>query len=96
MDRKDQLLAACILLIDNSRIYNIISCITNEGKIAQANYFLYDQLIKEFSKSKFILDFEGSDVKGIAEFYNRFAPQNEPYPFIKINKLHPIIKLFKQ
>lgn len=94
-DSKDTLMAACILLIDSSRIYNIISCITNEGKIAQANYFLYDQLIKEFSKSKYILDFEGSDVKGIAEFYCRFPVKNEMYPFIKINNLHPFLKLFK-
>ena len=94
-DSKDEVMAACILLIDSNRIYNIISCITAEGKIVQANYFLYDELIKEFSNSKYILDFEGSDVKGIAEFYNRFAPQNEPYPFIKINNLHPLLKLFK-
>ena len=91
----NEILAAVVILIDRRRLYNIISCITDEGKPAQANYFLYDRLIQEFSKSKYVLDFEGSDVKGIAEFYNRFMPQNEMYPFVKMNNLHPLIKLFK-
>jgi hypothetical protein len=93
---RKEILAAVILLIDRNRLYNIVSCITQEGKPAQANYFLYDRLIQEFCKSKFLLDFEGSDVKGIATFYSRFMPQNEPYPFIKMNNLHPLIKLFKR
>jgi hypothetical protein len=92
----DELVAAVILLIDRNRLYNVISCITKKGKIAQANYFLYDKLIQEFSKSKFLLDFEGSDLKGIAEFYSRFTPQNHPYPFVKMNQLHPFIKFFKR
>jgi Acetyltransferase (GNAT) domain len=92
---RKELLAGVILLIDRNRLYNIVSCITEEGKPAQANYFLYDRLIQEFCKSKFLLDFEGSDEKGIAAFYSRFMPQNESYPFIKMNNLHPILKLFK-
>lgn len=91
----DDLLASSILLKDNNRLYNIISCVTPEGKPAQANYFLYDQLIQEFCESGYLLDFEGSDVKGIAAFYNRFFPQNEPYPFIKMNNLSPALRLFK-
>ena len=93
---KNELLAAAILLKDNNRLYNLISCVSPEGKLAQANYFLYDQLIQEFCDSQYLLDFEGSDVKGIADFYNRFSPQNEPYPFIKMNHLPPILKLFKR
>ena len=92
---ENELLAAAVILIDRNRLYNLVSCITQKGKLAQANYFLYDQLIQEFSNSKFILDFEGSDVKGIAEFYNRFNPQNEPYPFVKVNNLPALIKIFK-
>jgi hypothetical protein len=94
-DANNELLAAAVLLIDKKRLYNIISCVTPEGKHAQANYFLYDRLIQEFSNTAFTLDFEGSDVKGIAEFYSRFNPVNEPYPFVKVNNLHPFIKLFK-
>lgn len=92
----NDLLAAAVLLKDGNRLYNIISCISPAGKLAQANYFLYDNLIKEFSNSNYLLDFEGSDVKGIAAFYNRFSPQNQPYPFVKINRLPAALKLFKK
>jgi hypothetical protein len=94
--RDNELLAAAVLLIDGNRLYNVISCISPAGKLAQANYFLYDQLIKEFSNSAYLLDFEGSDVKGIAAFYNRFSPQNQPYPFIKMNRLPAAVKLIKK
>jgi hypothetical protein len=93
--QNDELMAAAVLLIHRNRMYNLISCITEQGKTVQANYFLYDRLIHEFSNSKFVLDFEGSDVKGIAEFYSRFNPQNEPYSFVKVNNLHPFLKWFK-
>lgn len=93
---KNELLAAAVLLKDKRRLYNLVSAVSPAGKMAQANYFLYDQLIREFSESNYILDFEGSDVEGIATFYQRFSPENEPYPFVKMNNLHPILKLWKR
>jgi hypothetical protein len=93
---QSELLSAVVLLIDNNRLYNIISCVTPTGRDKEANYFLYDKLIQEFSGSAFILDFEGSDVKGIAGFYKQFQATNQPYPFCKINRLNPFIKLFKR
>ncbi len=91
-----KLLATVLLLKDTKRLYNIISCITKEGKKKEANYFLYDKLIEEFSNSALLLDMEGSDRKGIADFYKKLSPVNQPYPFIKYNNLHPVVKLFKQ
>ena len=88
--------AGVILLIDNNRLYNMVSCVTMEGRKEEANYFLYSQLIKEFSKSNYLLDFEGSDVSGIANFYKGFGTINETYHFVKMNNLHPLIKLFKR
>jgi hypothetical protein len=93
---KNELLAAIILLKDNNRLYNIISCVTKAGRDAEANYFLYDSIIQEFCNANYTLDFEGSDVKGIADFYSRFKAINETYPFVKANNLNPIIKLFKR
>ncbi len=91
-----ELLAAVILLKDNNRLFNIISCLTETGKYQGANHFLYDKIIQEFCNTDYILDFEGSDVKGIADFYRRFQSINQPYPYCKINRLNPFIKLFKR
>lgn len=91
-----KMLACVILLKDDNRLYNIASSIFPEGKKMLANYFLYDNIIKEFSKKNMVLDFEGSDVPGIAYFYKNWASANQPYPFIKWNLLPAPIKLIKR
>ncbi len=92
----NELLASVILLRDEKRLYNIISCITTKGKKHEANYFLYDRIINEFANTPLLFDFEGSDVEGIAAFYRKFNPENQPYPFIKYNGLPAAVKLFKK
>ncbi|MCP9750727.1 GNAT family N-acetyltransferase [Ferruginibacter sp. HRS2-29] len=92
----DELLAVALLLKDEKRLYNIISCITAAGKKTEANYFLYDKIIEEFAGSGLILDLEGSDIKGVADFYKKFNPLNQPYLHLKQNDLHPVLKLFKK
>ena len=92
----EKLLAVVLLLKDQSRLYNMISCITEDGKRLEANYFLYDKLIQEFSSQRLCLDLEGSDINGVAAFYKKFNPVNQTYLHLKQNKLSPIIKLFRQ
>jgi hypothetical protein len=89
------LLGATLLLKDEKRLYNIISCILPNGKDLLANYFMYDRIINEFAGTEYILDFEGSDKPGIAHFYKKFTGTNEPYPFVKFNNLPAAIKLIK-
>jgi lipid II:glycine glycyltransferase (peptidoglycan interpeptide bridge formation enzyme) len=91
----DKLLALILLLKDDKRIYNIISCILPEGKKLLANYFLYNEIIKEFANENIILDFEGSDVPGIAYFYEKFSGENQPYAFARFNRLPALVKLIK-
>ncbi len=90
-----EILAVVLLLKDDHRLYNMASSILPEGKKLLANYFLYDQLIEEFAGSGLILDFEGSDIKGIAYFYSKFAKENQLYPFIRYNQLPAAVKLLK-
>ncbi len=96
LNEAGELVAAGIFLLDGKRIYNVASCITPQGKKLQANYFLFDELIREFSNSTLLLDLEGSDIKGIADFYSHFVPENQPYYFYKVNNLPPLLKLFKK
>ena len=89
-------MAQILFLKDNNRLYNIIPCITEKGKELLANYFLYNELIKEYAADNIIIDFEGSDIPGVAYFYEKFASKNQQYPAIKFNTLPAIIKLFKK
>jgi hypothetical protein len=95
-DESSGILAAVILLQYKNILYNIISCISPEGKKAEANYFLYDKIMEEFSGKNYLLDLEGSDIKGIANFYLKMNPTNEKYISIKYNNLPKLIKLIKK
>jgi hypothetical protein len=91
-----QMVAGVLMIRDTQRLYNILSVISPEGKKLLANYFLYDQIIREFSGSGLLLDFEGSDVPGIAYFYEKFADKNQAYPFICFNHLPAPFKWIKK
>ncbi|HLO81859.1 MAG TPA: hypothetical protein VK166_12915 [Chitinophagaceae bacterium] len=85
--KDDELLASSVCFYDGRRIYFIMSSVTEAGKKNQANHFLVDGLIREFAGQKIILDFEGSDMPGVADFYQGFGAINQPYYFLKWNHL---------
>lgn len=93
---KNELLAIALLLKDEKRLYNMMNSTTGEGRKTSANHFLFDQLIKEFSNTDLILDFEGSDLTGIKSFYEKFGAVNQPYTSIHFNHLPFPLKLFKR
>ena len=90
------ILAIALLLQDSGRLYNIMSTTLPEGRRLEANHFLFEQLIREFANSDLILDFEGSDIAGIANFYKKFGAVSEPYFFVRFNNLPWPIKYFKK
>ena len=71
-----------IFFNDENRIYNIMSVSLPSGRDKKAQFYLLDNLIKEFARQNRILDFEGSEIPGIAEFYRKFGSFNQPYPFL--------------
>jgi len=94
-ERSGALLNNSIFLQDDRRIYNIMSVSLPAGREKRAHFYLLDQLIAEFATKKLLLDFEGSDVPGIAEFYRKFGSVNQPYLFLKYNNLPFPLRLFK-
>ena len=93
---KGEIFAAIVLLKDTKRLYNVGGSITEQGRKLRANHFLYNKVIEEFSEQDLIFDFEGSDIKGIADFYQSMNPLNQKYISIKFNNLPKLIKLFKK
>lgn len=94
-DKSGELLNSSIFLCDDFRIYNIMSVSLPAGRVKRAHFYLLDQLIVEFATKKMTLDLEGSDVPGIAEFYRKFGPVDQSYPFLKYNNLPFPFRLFK-
>jgi len=92
----DSLLAIGLFLKDEYRIYNIASSTLPNGRTMEANHFLFDQLIREFTGQNLILDFEGSDLPGVARFYQKFGPVNQPFSFWKSNRLPAVLRCWKK
>jgi hypothetical protein len=90
-----KLLSMGLLLRDGNRLYLMISATGPEGRVAGANHFLIDRLINEFAGSDLYLDFEGSDLPGVAHFYRNFGSFDQPYFYYYYNKLPWPLRLFK-
>ena len=96
INNKKEILSIALLLKDNKRIYNLMNTTTMDGRNLKANHFLIDEIIREFSGTNLLFDFEGSDLPGVKEFYQNFGPINQPYFHYHFNSLPFPLNLFKK
>jgi hypothetical protein len=59
-------------------------------------FLLIDEFIKKYSEKNLILDFEGSNMEGIARFYQGFGATDCEYLSITFNHLPFPLKFFKK
>ncbi len=95
-NENNEILSTVLLLKDNRRIYNLLNTTTLLGRKYEANHLLLDAVIKEFSPSNLLLDFEGSDLPGVKSFYENFGAVNQPYFHVRYNILKWPLKYFKK
>ncbi len=88
--------ACALFLRDDKRIYNLANTTLPNGRTIEANHVLLHELIKEFAGQRLWLDFEGSDLPGIARFYRKFGPQEEWYYEWKSNRLPAVMRWWKR
>ncbi len=93
---EENLMSTVLCLSDSKRIYFLMSTTLPDGRNREANHFLIDHLIREYSGKPLLLDFEGSDIPGIAGFYKNFGAVNQPYPGIAWNRLKWPWSMFKK
>lgn len=92
----EQLTAAAAFFKFHNRAYYILVGNHPESKAAGASHALIDGFIKDHAGQELVLDFEGSDIPGLAQFYSGFGAVNEKYPFLKINRLPFYLKWLKK
>ena len=95
VNAQNEILAVAVLFQKNNRLYLIQSTTFSDGRKVEANYRLVDQLIREFAGRDFVVDFEGSDIPGIAYFYKNFGAVDQPYFFYRVNRLPLIVRWMK-
>lgn len=84
-DASNVLLATALVAIDGQRIYYLHAANTLRGKKTAAAHFLIHELM-QLHPGK-IIDFEGSNIEGVARFYKGFGAHQTFYSTIKINRL---------
>jgi hypothetical protein len=95
-DVENNVLATALFLQKKNRIYLIQNTTLTGGREKEANHFLLDQVIREFCGNNLTLDFEGSDIDGIAHFYMNFGSHNQRYYFFKHSHLPWPWRVFKK
>ena len=68
---------------------------TPESREKRLGYYVVNELIREFSSTKTILDFAGSSIPSIASFMESFGSRNIPFYRIYRNRLPWPVRMFK-
>ena len=85
--KENTILNSAFLLLDNKRVYLIASASSKEGKNKKASFFMLNELIKNYCSNFNILDFCGSNIKGIYDYNKGFGASDKFYYNTKISKL---------
>ncbi len=78
-----ELIGGAVFLLDSKRIVYLFSAVTTKGRENQVGSLLLNSIINEYSKTNRILDFEGSQIPGIATFFKSFGAKKETYFLLK-------------
>ncbi|REE80445.1 hypothetical protein BX611_2087 [Lutibacter oceani] len=73
------LIAGLLWLKDDNRITNLLPVASKSSKDLGLPTSFLNEIIYQFSGSNLIIDFEGSIIKGIADFYKSFGIEKENY-----------------
>lgn len=94
-NKEGVMLASSAFLFSGGKAYYWLVGNTSEGREYGASSLLIDTFIRDHAHQPLILDFEGSDDKGIAAFYKKFGALPETFTTIYNNRLPFPISLLK-
>lgn len=96
VNQSGRVLSEGVFLFNNRRVFYIIASSNQEGKSSGAAFFLLDRFIKDHAGQALALDFEGSEIPGIARFFDGFGGIPEKYSRLTINNLPSLVKHIKK
>lgn len=86
-DERNQLCAGAFFVRSNNRLVFLFSGSDESARQNAAMTYLIDGVIFEFTPSRLVLDFEGSNNHDLARFYKGFGAKEIQYPRLRVNKL---------
>ena len=94
-DDKGEILSTAAFAICNTRIYYLMGSSSKVGKEERSIYLLFDHMIRHYSDHSFELDFEGSEIPGVARLFKGFGAEKRQYVHLRINRLPWLIRWMK-
>jgi len=89
-------LCACGLFMkDDKRLYYLYGASDQMGIEYKGMFRIMDHVIRSFAEQDLLLDFEGSEIPGVARFFAGLGATNRPYPVFesyRMGILNPIIR----
>jgi hypothetical protein len=92
----EKLLASSVYFFSHGRAYYILAGNHPEAKSTGASHYLINAFIKDHAGQNLLLDFEGSDIPGLAFFYSGFGAAEEKYAALKLNRLPYYLRWMKR
>ena len=86
-DDQSQVLSAVFFIRWCGRLYYLSPVSSEKGKQCQSMTFLLNDIIERNANSSLLIDFEGSAIESIKNFYEGFGAKDEPYPMLEKNML---------
>lgn len=78
-----RIVAGALFFRSPGRIYYMAAWSGEEGRKCGAAARLLDTVIREYAGMDAVLDFEGSDIPGVAFFFEGFGARPEPYRLVR-------------
>jgi len=88
---QDEPVAALFIARRGRRLINLMASSSTAGFRQHGMARLLDAVIREFAGRNFLLDFEGSDIKGVATFFRGFGAERVAYQQLGDHSLVPTI-----
>lgn len=79
MNKEGNIIASCLFIKTKKRVFYLVPVNSEEGRENGAMHFLIAKVIEYFLDTEMVLDFEGSSVASIANFYRSFGAVSKPY-----------------
>jgi hypothetical protein len=95
-DSTNTLIAAAFFLSSNQKSIYLAASSNAIGTEKSAMFLLIDTFIQKNAGKNIILDFEGSNIPGVARFYGGFGGKPQTYYSIHQNRLPKLLRYFKK
>ncbi len=90
-----KMVAAAAFIVHKGRLVFILGNASHVGREMGAMHYLFDHIILQFADHAMLLDFEGSEIPGIARFFKSFGSTKTYYYKLKLNRLPWYIRWMK-